>query len=1449
MIDSTSPILPVKVSQPPISPRKHSAIKKLAEEIICMEKERPSIELNQLVTTLSNYEKLEDLNSLKLFLVHLDQVEGGKDLIPALTQAISINEEGQSNIESLKIPLLNFINQENIQQIVELVKKDPQNLMKWLRFSIAGSRLKLNDVPIELLNKFLSSKIVRLHFVDLNPISIKKDCVEFFLNEGRLTFKYLDSLFAILSDKELMELVVDFTLKYPKSSVPILLWIRANTAITKQLLLKALNSPEKEEILSKVSILKSTLFLPVLNTLFDHPSLTERNLKLLNQFLDRYPANAQVGAALLLYALENPKLADQIELFLSSANNAKELDFLSNFINDRGVFSEKDPFFTSFFDLKEKDLSLDMSQMGWYTADSFVQLVKNINDLSPEKFELLKTVVNSGKVEFFYWAVCVGLLEGYEIDLKDMKSVFDWFASHPKEYRMFVRICNAIPYPQELFEYKKLGILIWMFIKHFPEDFSTLLNFSEGNTTIALGYINAAMKQLKFDELDELITYLKLNQEKPENKSNLADFNNFYSHFSKLKNLPPSEKRKLNELMFCEKEELANNLMKLFYNDYELATSLLNIVIDHNQKKIVEEILTRIQTQPNSLFINTLKKLVHDPRAILDLYSLQVLIEKTADSQSYIQIMENILDNPSKENIDILFHTLRNFKEAVNFEFQEKDLASITKLIDGWNSNSFSTLSVLLTEFIYLLSSNIIEDNGEINYKVIDQVIHLIQERDLHLGVDYLNHIKFVLKEFKQNQDLIDSFNSISVENDIPPSSALMIRASQRMGYDQLITTANLRRTILTALLTHERQPPDVGSCVGASRLSYMLKHPEKCIKFFSEMLLKGGIFMDLSEKKQVFIRCQPKPSDLFLQKSLTFNKDEKGKPISPNPSPAIDRLAKYLSLNMNQVKDWMQKALEEGEFTNTNVESSRFLSISRRELIRALINATDTSKLQIDPNHLMDIAEVVYLSVIENLPCRSLEGLFVSADATQTANLRWAILAPIKTLNREKSSSNINKRMQIFEAQCELGEASPCGIPKDLQSLWQALFKNGSAEFSDFLLKELKVQIGNHFDLVYDPSAIDFLGNRSCRVVADATSPIVGRPVSIHTPDLFIALASKASQKAFENFEKYLETKNLPNEFKEKWENLKQELSSYLKSERYAKGVSVLFSYMSDELSETKDTNKMGSYDPFAEDKAILGKMPWLLSGGANNTSSWNLVSSKGKNQGLWQVNVNCKEPKDIFNLIENLRGIHNINIPSCQHYAGTIPRHAINFNFSHPALKEFIESEDMNEWLQMNCIAPSEKVAKETLINEKDFKTLSAKIKEKLPPPLRKKWKELTSSYPIHEKPTISEVRNFLNNQLKFCLGTEKEAIPEAFNELDIGLIQLIPEEARKKVPMLPIIDTNWVDTNTIQDIYFALYFSPASGKWELWKVDYLLQNLKKASNQDWFSDKSFYQAMFVS
>lgn len=1402
-IENKSPILPT-IPPHEIPSKELSPAAKVAKKILSMEKNTDSVELDNVVTKLSSKENVNDLKCLKLFLTHLNQLDGGKGLIPKLIHNIEINEDGTSNMESMRVPILNMINQDNIARIQEIAQ-DPDLFLKWLRFSIVKAKIETDKIRPDLVQKFLNSNIAKINFIDFTK-KVNQDGIG--VTDRMYSIKYVDSLRVLFNDEELMEAVVEFNLKYPKSSVPLLQWIRNDLSSTKQLLKKAITEEDKAEILSKVVFLDTLFLLPSINTLFEHPSLSKKELLLLDNFLNHYPANAQVGISMLLLALDHPELADKISQFLSSSKKTKELDFLSNFMNEKKLFSEKTQFFTSFFDLLDIQtvLNIKLDEISWFSEDNFIQVVKHIKELPKEKFDLLKEVIGSEKVEFFYWAMTVGLLDGYEIDLKEMTRIFDWMVANPSEYQMIVRICNSVSDRNDLFTYGNFGILLWMFIKHYPEDFSTVLNFSQGNVGVSLGYITAAMKELKFDELEELKKYKGKKNEGP----NIADFTQTSSQLQKLKDLSIAEKRKINELMYCKKEELVNKIMNLFHNDPELASSILTIATTHNQKKIAEEILEEYKSRPDSLFSRTLKKIAPHPKSILEVYDLK----------SNEEMLESICNDSS---------VLEKKKNLIQPEFLDKDLKPIFEFVNNWHTENeklygkYQLHSLILNSFISKISKEIIDSSGEINLKVVDQLLEAIKTSKLPIGVDYLNHITFILNALKDNEDLGVAFSNLTLQDNIPPGAALMVRATTGIASDAPITTAHLKIAALAALLTHERQPPDVGSCVGASRLSYMSKHPVQCMKFISEMLLKGGVSMDISEKKQVFIHCQPKPSDLLLKTDyLTFTKQEERAIPNDNIYPGVLKLANYLGVEESQVKDWMQRALDKGVFTNVEARSDKLLSVSHRELIKALMDETDSSCS-------LDIAEIVYLSALENLPARSLEGLFVSSDAVETANLRRAILAPIKALSRAVSPNKINKRIKIFDIQCENGEQSPCALPKSLQEIWK---KEGSED----LLKELKAQIGNHFDLVYDPSATSFDGDRSCRVLIDATSPIEGRPDSINTKDLFLKLCSKACVKTLANFEG-----ELTDEFK-------HELSSYMGSERFAKAVSLHFSYISEELNSSEDKDKMKSYDPFLENKAIVGQLPWSLQGGARN-SPWELVSSKGENNKLYDVNSICREPKDIFNLIENIRGIHNLNTPNYQHYAGSMPGHAINFDFSHPQLKEFLQSEDLEKWLESNCIAPSKKIAEETFVTEKDYEVLKSKIKEKLPKPLRKKWKDSTVRSFEHPS-NIVEVRNFLKNQLTICLGTEKEAVPEAFNALEEGLIKLIPEESRRKSPMLPIIDTNWVDKDKMHDIYFALYFSPASSKWELWKVDYDQKNIQKASNDKWFSNSNpYYTAFFIA
>ena len=135
---------------------------------------------------------------------------------------------------------------------------------------------------------------------------------------------------------------------------------------------------------------------------------------------------------------------------------------------------------------------------------------------------------------------------------------------------------------------------------------------------------------------------------------------------------------------------------------------------------------------------------------------------------------------------------------------------------------------------------------------------------------------------------------------------------------------------------------------------------------------------------------------------------------------------------------------------------------------------------------------------------------------------------------------------------------------------------------------------------------------------------------------------------------------------------------------------------------------------------------------------------------------------------------------------------------------------------------------------------------LEASLPISVREKWKGMTANGKSHLTATL--LREELMETLSLCLGTKNSALSPAFNRLDMLLFNQIPDEEQIKCKILPFIDTNWYNEEDHADLYFALFFSPISLQWELWKVDDS-QFIGKVDDKKFFTPNDQYKLYYTA
>jgi hypothetical protein len=1423
----------------------------LAQEILSQEAEKATPELKELVNLFKKENNSVDLSLLQVYLKHLHSLDGSDEIAQTLWKTILVNTQGRSILPLLYSPVVLHITPQTVPYLKE-VAHDPDLMQLWLQFSFASPPdLDMNKIPPEWLKKFLMSPLGEGHrasysFTDKgNPTTnVKGDYIQVtFLGGGTesIGFKYRKSMRVLFQDLELLKLCTEFSNKFPLSTHFLMEGLNNHPQEINEILQKGSESAEIEELISK---LQDPQDLVVFNQLLTHPKMNQKIVSSLIPLLANFPVHAKLIGALMQNELDHPSLAGLTlkllnrDNFVNSGNALSVIDFLHCFlIQDRVSFQEETTLVT-LLELIEKrpEIIPFLDRLSDFSPEFNERVLHQLQDLNQKNPDLCIRLLK-GNTDLIFTFALGGILSKQSIEDKKIEVLLDWIDRCPDDYAALSKILNFWPsYSHFNDSLKPLPDLLWLAIAHIPEQVHLSI---EGSCGIPHPLLNSIL----FETNRSPLTAPLIEKQLIDSLANSERVINFDFLFKKgidlhrrlLKHpfLSEKERRELNLLLFNEQAMLCRKLLMLYYNQPELAKQFLHLAAVRYESALTMQVLSFMKAHPQA----SLSKLYQRALAADDVAVLKALatLEKKSSNRATKVEIRKLFDECTSLEDGQAFQKIKTFAYGQANRREEKESSSeqgienfqtiIKECFD--NVGSFSLISdvqhkMAAFQIVQLIVNKIVSSEGKIQLNQIDPILQELSE-PLPLSPLYVLQIKNLLIALKSNPKIVEALESLKLPSDLDPSAAFLLRASEGLPLDAPLPLEVLQKTVLITLALHTRQLPQVGSCVGSSQLNALLSDPERALTFVSKFLTAGKISVEYQYQK-IDIRFSPRLNDAILSHPILMttacNLIKKGEATSLSIAqhPGILKMAKFLKIPSELYGQWIQDALSRPEISIQLMEGNAF-SVNSASLIKTLVlSAINLQPELVHQKNLLALCEVLYLSSFDNLTSRVLEGIMTSVDVRQKNVLSEAFGKLLSLIHLSKQTEirplDNEDSLSILQHQIRNGEGSPCAFPP---SLMTAIFSEETHEINilwKHVVKTLEKQFAHNIDVVFDPS----IGRK---ILVDRTQVQEGPPEVIDTPEKFLTICDKTFEMTIEAVNAYFAEHPEFADAESWWKEVSFELKSYLGSNRFLNAYTLLFSHISPDISyaERKKESVLLQLAPLNHQKSYV-ELPWHFIEGANLENSLLMLNPLGKNSQWKMIPYCCKNGDDLSDYLVLLTKHIDFTQEKFQILPGGIPKHAINFSFKHPAIKAFTLAENKEEWIQNNCIKTAQQVSNKFEISLDDYREICQKLEGSLPISLREKWTALTENTPTSL--TLNSIYPDLMKKLSVCLGTRNSSLSPSFNQLDKLLLSYIPGEERKKCRVLPFIDTNWYDEEDHADLYFALFFSPISLKWELWKVD---------------------------
>jgi len=1456
----------------------------LAQEILNKEGDNACPELKELVNLFEKKHNSNDLNLLKVYLGHLHSLEGSDNIVKFLWKMILVNEQGQSILPLLYSSVMLHINPRTVPYLKDLVQ-DPELMHLWLQFSFASPRyLDMSKIPPDWIKKFLESPLGKVHRVSYSfkdnhtNIDLNGDYIQIISLDTNVTsysFKYAKSIDILFQDLELFKLCTEFSNQFPSSTSFLLEALKNQPQELKAALLKASESPEIGQLIAN---LQNPIDLIVYNQLLSHPNINREIVSYLIPMIATSPVHTGLIIALMLYELEHTSLNGLTKRLLNcdgSKNGGtliSVMDFLHPFLVQNQFHFHDDTTLETLMELIEKrpEIVSFLDRLIDFDTKFSEQALHQLKDLNQKDPSICLRLFR-GNYDLVFTFALAGLLRKQPVDAHKMTILLDWIDGHPDDYAALSQVVNFWPSDLHLSgTFNQMHEGVWLAIAHLPEKVHLAIEESYGISISFMNliffelYQNAHTAQLMNESTSDAVA-----ETKGEAKAEIKEVLDFTHLFKKKPNLhrrllrstslSVAEKRQLVLLLSHDHLMLCRKILKLYQNQSELAKKLLHLATVNYETALTIQVLSYMTAHPQASLSKLYQKAL-DANDIQVLKALAALEKKISAISNTPGKMRKLFDHWESLTAKEAFQEITNFVYGQSDRLEEKaslqesvgdlpDIKACTKDVGAFSSLADVQQKMSAFRIVKTIIDQIVSPEGRILLHQIDPLLIELSE-PLPISPQYVLQLTNVLKALKDNPKMVHALEALKIPDKLDPSAAFLLRASEGLPFDAPISLNTLQKTVLTTLALHTRQLPQVGSCVGSSLLNALLDDQEQALTFIAKVLIDGKI--EVEHQYQTFdIHFTPRPNDSILKPQILMTSEgmltQKGEPpsVSIAQHPGILKIAEFLKIPEELREQWLQDAMALPEINILHVDNT-YLLVDPASLIKALaLTAKNLQPVIAYPENLSALCEVLYLSSFDNLTSRILEGIMLSVDINQIYSLSEAFTLLLSSMDPSKLSDippmDCEKPISILLHQIQNGKDSPCAYP---DSLLKAIFSNETKETS-FLWKRvvttLKKQFARDLDVIFDPS----LGRK---ILIDRSIVQEVPTEAIDSSEKFSEVCVKIGQKATESIDRYLSEHPELSNTNRWWEETSRELKNYLGSNQFLNAYTLLYSEIPRDLppSERKNLSTLLNLAPL-DHQASYEQLPWHFIPGANKENALTLLHPLKKNSKLKFLSYCCKNASDLRDYLVLLTKHIDFTQESLQYLAGNIPTHSVNFSFKHKVIRNFIEAENKEEWLQNNCINTAHEVSDKLEISPSARQEICQTLEASLPISVREKWKEMTANN-NESHVTLTMLRKELMETLSLCLGTKNSALSPAFNELDMLLFSRMPTEERRKCKLLTFIDTNWYDEDDHADLFFALFFSPISLQWELWKVDES-HYIEKVDDKKFFTPNVPYKIYYTA
>lgn len=653
---------------------------------------------------------------------------------------------------------------------------------------------------------------------------------------------------------------------------------------------------------------------------------------------------------------------------------------------------------------------------------------------------------------------------------------------------------------------------------------------------------------------------------------------------------------------------------------------------------------------------------------------------------------------------------------------------------------------------------------------VLKKIEQLLTHPFLRLALEDLN--------IDQHQDGLLGFQNSPI--------ALLTRVSFGLKCTEPVQRHHLVRMALMAFLYYNRQPQQVSSCVGVSRLGTLFSTaPISIINLIKDLCRTNTVIVDDTE---CYLGLMP--SKVFFNSSFTYNiysgqtTGAEGYSGSIKDIPYLTEIANHFNIPKIHFDEWLKRSISKylkdhayDSQGNVSIDSQGNVSIQHGAFAECLANQIPS--LYFKPETILFIVRLICLSYSQPLMTRALEGLLISMDLTLDKQILRALELPLTKAIR--GSYGINRK-----------------------NLTGAIGRELLIE----LMKELKKRLVKYYD--YDN------GGKSVRV--DRQEILHYPPNILDSRDKFITFILKVASECITQATQRFTNRRLATP-SVNLENYKQKLFEAIKAPDFTN--EVLTNFHSGGVSMTNQNS------------------PWNPPSGAIATATNRATSI----HTLQIHKIITHTADELLSLLCEYLETYNIRKPingkKSGNMTGTFQGHAVIFQFNHFSVEYIgIYPSRVKNVIDEEIIKKSSNISKNLQIDHEAYRSIYQEIGSQIKiEPIQEEWNVLSQTPRDPTSCNLGNTRRILHNNLIKAYGSH-ELAKEMELLIDNILIKYIVNSSyANDISFIRIIDTNWSNLEEGQAINYALWFSPMTLRWELW------QTLEDGSNQQKIPDSLFF------